>query len=233
MEAKFRDHKVAHFYENADQEFSSAHKGMWLFLGQEVLFFAVLFVAYVIFRTQHSGAFIYGSHVILDWKLGFVNTLVLIGSSFTMVMAVRSAQLSKKNATVIYLVFTLLCACIFMGIKYVEYSHKFHDGFLPGDNFSGLVTQEGLNKVAALGYDLEVIKEGVKYLYLFFSVYFMVTGLHGIHILIGMGLLVWLIIRSVRGDFHSKHYTALEMFGLYWHLVDLIWIFLFPLLYLI
>ena len=229
----FKEHKVAHFYENADQEFSSANKGMWLFLAQEVLFFAVLFVGYVIFRNKYPGAFIYGSHVILDWKLGFINTLVLITSSFTMVMAVRSAQLSRKKATIIFLVITFLCACIFMGIKYVEYSHKYHEGFLPGKNFTGLVTEEGLAKVTALGYDVEFIKSGLKYLYLFFSVYFIVTGLHGFHILIGMGLLVWLIVRAVKGHFHAKHYTALEMFGLYWHLVDLIWIFLFPLLYLI
>jgi len=146
--------------------------------------------------------------------MGAANTVVLLFSSFTMVMAVWSAQTSRKKLTILFLVITLLCAATFMVVKYFEYSHKFHDGLLPGKFY----THEG---------------DTVPGQFMFFSFYFMMTGLHGIHVLLGMIVISWLIYRAIRGDFSSAYYAPVDITGLYWHLVDLIWIYLFPLMYLI
>jgi cytochrome c oxidase subunit 3 len=144
-----------------------------------------------------------------------VNTVVLICSSLTMALAVRASQLSQKKHAVIYLVLTLACAFGFLVIKYIEYSHKFHLGLLPGKYYfyDGLTT--------------------FKDPHIFFGVYFMMTGLHGIHVVAGIIAISWVLWRTVRGDFSSEYYMPVELTGLYWHLVDLIWIYLFPLLYLV
>jgi len=206
------EHHVAHHFDTAEQEFETAKLGMWVFLAQEVLFFSAIFVAYIVFRHLHPEMFLEASHH-LSWKLGALNTVFLITSSFTMVMGVRSAQVNERSASIKYLIATLILAGAFMVVKYIEYSEKFHHGYLPGKFFFG----EGSHET----------------LHLFYGLYFAATGLHGLHVLIGMGLILWLIIRSLRGEFYSDYYTPVEMVGLYWHLVDLIWIFLFPLLYLV
>lgn len=206
------EHHVAHHFDNAEQEFDSAKLGMWVFLVQEVLFFSGIFVAYIIFRFLHPDMFIEASKH-LSWKLGALNTVFLISSSFTMVMGVKSAQTNKRVASINYLIATFVFAAAFMCVKYYEYSEKIHHGLLPAKWFSA----EG-------GFDT---------LHLFYGIYFAATGLHGLHIIVGMGLIAWLIVRSIRGEFYSDYYTPVEMVGLYWHLVDLIWIFLFPLLYLV
>ncbi|RAP32001.1 cytochrome C oxidase subunit III [Candidatus Marinamargulisbacteria bacterium SCGC AG-414-C22] len=206
------EHKVAHHFASAHQEFSSAKLGMWLFLGQELLFFSALFVAYAVYRFLNPEMFL-DANTHLSWEMGCLNTIVLIFSSFTMVMAVRSAQISNKKATFWYLLVTLICAGVFMIVKAFEYSAKIEHGYLPSLWFSG----EGL----------------YENMHIFFGIYFVMTGLHGLHVLIGMGLLIWLIIKNHKGHFYSGYFTELENVGLYWHLVDLIWIFLFPLLYLI
>lgn len=206
------EHHVAHHFDTAEQEFSAAKLGMWLFLAQEILFFSGVFVAYMIFRYMYPEAFLEGSHH-LSWKLGALNTVFLIASSFTMVMAVRSAQVNHRKASINYLIATFGFALSFMCVKAVEYSAKIHHGLLPGRWFSA----EGVSDK----------------LHIFFGIYFVATGLHGLHVLVGMGLIGWLIYRSIKGEFHSEFFTPLEMVGLYWHLVDLVWIFLFPLLYLI
>lgn len=212
VSSEFVEHHVEHHFDTAHQEFSSAKLGMWLFLGQEILFFSALFVAYAVYRFLNPDMFLdANSH--LSWELGFFNTVVLLISSFTMVMAVRSAQVSQKKSTTMYLVFTLICACIFMLVKSIEYAEKIQHGYLPSIWFSG----EGLFET----------------MHIFFGIYFVMTGLHGLHVLVGMGLLIWLIIKNRKGHFYSGYFTELENVGLYWHLVDLIWIFLFPLLYLI
>ena len=203
----------AHHFESADHEFISCKQGMWLFLLQEVLFFAGLFCAYMVFRGMYPDMFLEASKL-LDWKLGGLNTIVLITSSLTMAMAVRSAQTNQKNQTVMYLTLTFVLAGVFMIIKYFEYSHKIHLGILPG----GFFTYEGLNHPKAP---------------LYFSLYFLMTGVHGLHVLIGMLVIIWLIVRANRGDFNSHYYTPIEMVGLYWHFVDLVWIYLFPLMYLV
>lgn len=212
VSSEFVEHHVEHHFDTAHQEFSSAKLGMWLFLGQEILFFSALFVAYAVYRFLNPDMFL-DANTHLSWELGFLNTVVLLISSFTMVMAVRSAQVSQKKSTTMYLVFTLICAGIFMLVKSIEYAEKIQHGYLPSIWFSG----EGLFET----------------MHIFFGIYFVMTGLHGLHVLVGMGLLIWLIIKNRKGHFYSGYFTELENVGLYWHLVDLIWIFLFPLLYLI
>ena len=203
---------VAHHFEHAHQQFSAAKLGMWLFIVQEILFFSALFVAYAVYRALHPEMFI-DAHHHLSWKMGGTNTVVLIISSFTMAMSIRSAQLNRRNSSFWYLLTTLVCACIFMVIKFFEYAEKIHHGYLPSVWFTG----EGVYET----------------MHIFFGIYFTMTGLHGLHVLVGMGLIIWLMIETYKGRYNSEYFTPVEMVGLYWHLVDLIWIFLFPLLYLI
>ena len=156
----------------------------------------------------------------LDWKLGALNTIVLLFSSLTMALAIHYIQKAQNGKAIMCLWITLLCAAAFMVVKYFEYSHKIHAGTLPNKFFE-------LKEVLPA-----TVQEVPKNLALFFGLYFVMTGLHGVHVLVGMGLILWIIMRIKRGDFHPKKYTAVEGVGLYWHLVDLIWIYLFPLLYL-
>ncbi len=204
---------LQHHFTDSEQQRESAKLGMWLFLLTEVLLFGGLFVAYGVFRAWYPDMF-YNAHKQLDVLMGSVNTIVLITSSLTMALAIRFIQVDKKKVSVLFLVLTLLFAFTFLVIKYFEYSHKIELGQLPGNlyTFTGVV---GNNP------------------HIFFSIYFAMTGLHGIHVLIGMLVIGWVLYRTRKGHFSSEYYTPVEMAGLYWHLVDLIWIFLFPLLYLI
>ncbi len=208
-----REFHVAHHFDSADVQFDAARMGVWLFLVTEVLLFGGLFCAFFVFRSWYFADFVEAHHH-LDRTLGAVNTLVLIGSSLTMALAVRAAQIDDRKLVTRLLAVTLACAGVFLAIKFVEYRHKFHEGLLPGRYF----TAEGFHGHHA----------GI-----FFAIYFMMTGIHGVHILIGMGLIGWVLGRNRRGDFSSRYYAPIEGVGLYWHLVDLVWIFLFPLLYLI
>jgi cytochrome c oxidase subunit III len=215
-----REYHQAHHFPTAQLESETSKLGMWIFLATEILLFSGLFMAYSAYRYTHAEMF-KAAHQLLDWKLGAVNTMVLIFSSLTMALGVRSAQTNKRGATIGYLLVTLLCACAFLVVKYFEYSHKLHVGTLPGGEpghwFS--YTYKGL--------------EGYEQPWTFFGCYFLMTGLHGLHVVIGMIAILWAMFRSIRGDFHSKYYFPVELVGLYWHLVDLIWIYLFPLLYLV
>ncbi len=204
---------LAHHFEDMDQQRESATLGMWAFLVQEVLFFGGLFAVYTVYRTAYPAAFADGSHH-LDVVLGGINTAVLIGSSLTMALAVYAGQAGSRKGIVIFLVLTMLLGGVFLGIKAVEYAHKFHEHLVPGAFFG---------------------PEGVyaPQLELFFSLYFAMTGMHALRMVIGIGLMVWLIVKAVRGRFSAEYYAPVEMVGLYWHFVDIVWIFLFPLLYLI
>jgi cytochrome c oxidase subunit 3 len=206
-------HHFAHHFKNAFHEFNACKVGMWLFLLQEILFFAPLFVGYAMFRTMYPEAWHEASRL-LDWKMGGLNTLVLIGSSFSMAMAVRGAQTGQKKLTVNALIITIACAFGFMIIKYFEYTHKIHLGILPAKMF----TYDG------------IVHPETK---LFFSIYYMMTGLHGIHVVIGIICLLWILRRAQKGEFDANYFTPVEMVGLYWQFVDLVWIYLFPLLYLV
>ena len=215
---------LAHHFNNMGQQNASHKLGMWLFLAQELLFFSGLFLTYALGRYFYPDTFL-AAHELLDWKLGAVNTVVLLFSSLTMALAIRGAQTNNQKAIVTNLVLTIVCASIFLVIKYFEYSHKFHEGLLPGKYFSA--SPETLHHLGVHHIPAD-FAPGV-----FFGVYFVMTGAHGIHVLVGIGLMLWLLIRTRRGDFVPESYTALENTGLYWHLVDLIWIYLFPLLYLV
>lgn len=208
-------HHYAHHFKNADHEFITSKEGIWLFMVTEILMFGGLFVGYFIFHQLYPEMFAEGAKQ-LDWRMGFTNTLVLIFSSFTMAYAIHLIQKGKNKQASVALVVTLICGAIFMFIKYHEYMHKIEHGFLPG-RF------------------LDLAETGAQHanLGMYFGFYFCMTGLHGTHVLIGMSLITWLLIRNIRGDFDPHYYTAVEGVGIFWHIVDLIWIFLFPLLYLV
>ncbi|MGC4122229.1 MAG: cytochrome c oxidase subunit 3 family protein [Myxococcales bacterium] len=205
--------QVAHHFDDADTQFEANKFGVWIFLVTEILLFGGLFVAFAIFRSWHFEAFKEAHHH-LDKVMGAVNTLVLICSSLTMALGVRAAQRSKKGETLAMLGLTLALAGTFLVIKGFEYHHKFADGLLPGAHFT------------AHGFAYPAAK-------IFFGLYFMMTGIHGLHVIIGMSLITWILLRARKGEFSSRYYSPVEGVGLYWHLVDLIRIYLFPLLYLV
>lgn len=208
------EHHHAHHYESAQHEYESSKFGLWLFLCTEILMFGGLFVGYAIYHHKYPELFKAGSQF-LDWRLGALNTVVLLVSSLTMALSIYYAQHNNKAKCLLNLYVTLACGGIFMGVKYLEYTHKIHLGLLPGSLFH--YTGEGM----------------IENLPLYFSFYFCMTGLHGSHVLAGMLCIGWLIVRAHRGDFNSHYFTPIECVGLFWHLVDLIWIYLFPLLYLV
>lgn len=204
---------VQHHFIDSDQQFEASKLGMWVFLVTEILFFGGLFAAYIVYRAWYPDLYLQASEE-LNTFWGAVNTAVLIGSSLTVAMAIRSAQLNQIKGLITNLYITIGLALTFMVIKYFEYAHKFEIGILPGSYYS----YDGIAHEKAN---------------IFFSIYYMMTGLHGIHVLIGIGLMIWLVIKAKKNIIHSGYYTPVEITGLYWHLVDVIWIFLFPLLYLI
>lgn len=208
---------LAHHFDTIGQQIGAAKLGMWLFLATEILMFSGLFLAYFILRLFYP-EMVLEAHEQLSKVHGGINTCVLLLSSFTMAMAVRAAQTNKMKGWGLQsfnfnIWATIACACIFMVIKYFEYSAKIHHGLLPGKFYAP--------------HDIHI--EGLPHI--FFAIYFCMTGLHGIHVLIGIGVIIW--IWTMRGRFSPEYYVPVENVGLYWHIVDLIWIFLFPLLYLV
>ena len=300
------DSHVAHHFESAGQQTASGKLGMWVFLATEILTFGGLFVMYSVYRANHPETFEYG-HLLLETKWGAINTVILIASSFTMAWAVRTAQLGKTRATSILLVLTLFGGFGFMGIKYVEYSHKFHMGTGPGNYFdiakyddyytahlhdyghhdehheeddhaspephpvaeadhhdepvvrlaaaiappqdpsfrtnlsgpvaapAGLLADIKGPQKPAFGWPQHRLPTPAEALKArnFVDIYFSMTALHGLHVIIGMSLIGWVLIRNLKGRITPKTFLPVDLVGLFWHLVDLIWIFLFPLLYLI
>ncbi len=210
---------LQHQFDTPMQQFDTAKLGMWAFLAQELLFFGGLFVAYGVFRSWYPEAFSAGSHQ-LDRFMGGLNTVVLLFSSLTAALAVRSAQVNDKKRTGLLLLVTIGCAFIFLIVKYFEYAHKFESGLLPGRHFFPV-----WEHVHATHFPDHTSS--------FFSVYFMMTGLHGLHVVVGIGVLIWIFVRNQKGEFSNEYFTPVDVAALYWHLVDLIWIYLFPLLYLI
>jgi cytochrome c oxidase subunit III len=316
---------LAHHFDTPQQQFDAGKLGIWLFLLTEVLFFAGLFCAYTVYRAMRPEVFVY-AHYFLDTKLGAVNTCVLLLSSLTAAWAVRNAQMAQHALLKLNIVITILCACTFMVVKYFEYSHKYHDGLLPGPRFAPKeqvweldtfkskhpesaeyaerllkankeATARVTTPAAAVGMPaatgatpapaateatgkpsaeqiaghaaapeaaaapkkhedytrptLEqiepLIAAGVlgpkaetpnvpskpRNAHVFFSIYFFMTGLHGLHVLIGIGIFIWLLLKANKNVFGPNYFGPIDYAALYWHLVDLIWIYLFPLLYLI
>jgi cytochrome c oxidase subunit 3 len=227
---------LQHHFHTSEQQYTSSKFGMWLFLAQEVLFFGGLFMAYAALRVLYPETFL-AAHDFLDWKLGSVNTVILLTSSLTMALAVRAAQTGNRPQLRLQLVLTFLCACGFLVVKYIEYSHKFHDCLMPG-HFFGFPIPDPTNPGGtmidpACTVAASIFEHGATHPGVFFGLYFAMTGLHGLHVLGGMGVIAWIYIRAGQGKYGPQYYTPVENVGLYWHLVDLIWIFLFPLLYLV
>lgn len=204
---------LQHHFDNLEQQKESSTLGMWLFLVTEIMFFGGLFTVYIIYRSRWPEAFEAASHH-LDVSLGLFNTAILIGSSLTMAMSIWAAQVNRRKLIVVFLIATIALGLIFLGVKSVEYSHKFHDNLVPGPNFHWD------------GPEPEHVE-------VFYSLYFIMTGLHAVHMIIGIGVLAALIVFARKGRYDSSYYNPLECTGLYWHFVDLVWIFLFPLLYLL
>lgn len=206
--------KLQHHFDDMDQQLEASTLGMWVFLVTEIMFFGGLFMAYLMYRWANPSAFQEASaHLNKVW--GAINTVVLIVSSLTMAMAVRSAQISAKPKTqVMWLVATMIFGTAFLGVKVVEYTDKFTHHLVPGPNFQW----PGQYPAGAE---------------IFYSLYFCMTGLHALHMIIGLGLMAVITIMAWRGTFDGSYYTPVEVSGLYWHFVDIVWIFLFPLLYLI
>ena len=201
-------------FQRPEQQVDAAKLGMWLFLATEVLIFGGLFVAYAVYQYLHPELF-KAAHHFLDVRMGAFNTVVLLFSSLTVVLAIHGAQQGKKEMVIWNLVITLLCAGTFLVVKYFEYKHKFHAGLLPGYYFTNAMIPSPDEA------------------HIFFGIYFLMTGLHGLHVVIRMIVLTWLLYRTWNNEFSEQYYSPLEIGGLYWHLVDVIWIFLFPMLYLI
>ncbi len=253
---------LAHHFPDATTQFEAGKLGMWIFLATEILLFGGLFCAYAVYRANHPEIFVYAHHF-LDKVLGGVNTAVLILSSLTMAWAVRAAQLGHQRALTRLLVATIALGFVFLGIKYVEYEHKWKEGLLPGTRFTHPLPEKpaaapsvpaepaptkpssgeasiiapaargpaGLADPAAARSVAEpAVPRNVQ---IFFGIYFTMTGLHGLHVIAGMITLMWILRRALRGEFGPRYFTPVDLAGLYWHLVDLIWIYLFPLLYLI
>jgi cytochrome c oxidase subunit 3 len=246
---------LAHHFDTPRQQFEAGKLGIWLFLVTEILFFSGLFCAYTVYRTLDPDVFEWG-HYFLDTKLGALNTGVLLFSSLTAAWAVRNAQLKQHTHLVVNIVLTIACALTFMVVKYEEYTHKIHAGLLPGKHFqpheevweldsyrhkngeppAGFHegTPEGIalaEKQITRGhpYKFEPPRNAAR----FFGIYFCMTGLHGIHVVAGVVVWIWMLIKALKKQFGPTYFGPIDFAALYWHLVDLIWIYLFPLLYLI
>ncbi len=253
------DHHPAlvHQFDDMEQQREASTFGMWVFLLTEIMMFGGLFAAYLIYRITYYPAFVAGSTSIsVSW--GFANTLVLLGSSFTMAMAVWAAQKGIRKQQMMWLVLTMILGAVFLGVKAIEYDAKYEECHIPGhiigkgfNAWGGCSSsnaslgnikeeiQDHARKAQEKGYkNVEVppdaaAEQTAKQTEIFFSFYFAMTGLHAFHMVIGLGLLTWLVVRAARGEFGPAYFTPVDLVGLYWHVVDLIWIFLFPLLYLI
>ncbi|HKR15214.1 MAG TPA: cytochrome c oxidase subunit 3 family protein [Pyrinomonadaceae bacterium] len=231
---------LQHHFENMEQQREAGTLGMWIFLVTEIMFFGGMFLAYTLYRSKFPMSFATGSNH-LDITLGAVNTGVLILSSFTMAMAVYCTQVGKHRPQIIALVLTLVLGVTFLGIKAVEYHQKYEDRLIPGKVFSGItfspaVAQEGdkdPHKLHLLTDHHTGELATLPHIEMFYWIYFAMTGMHALHMIIGAGLLTYLIIFSLKRRFGPEYHSPVEVIGLYWHFVDIVWIFLFPLLYLL
>lgn len=206
--------ELKHHFDDSGQQLESSTLGMWVFLLTEVMFFGGMFGSYTVYRNLFPDAFASTSRF-MNVTLGGINTGVLITSSLTMALAVRAAELGAKKVLILFLVLTLVLGSVFLVIKYVEYHEKWEDHHIPGPGFQYAEPQ--------FFHQAQIL----------FFLYFAMTGMHALHMVAGVGLLTALIVMSARNRFSAEWYTPVEMIGLYWHFVDIVWIFLFPLLYLI
>ena len=205
--------ELRHHFESLGEQKEAAGLGMWVFIAQEIMFFGGLFLVYTVYRSLYPDAWAAASHH-LDYKLGAINTAVLICSSLTMAMAVHAAALGHARQIVGYILATIALGTVFLGVKVVEYRDKFEHHLVPGASFAFEAPFERPAEI-------------------FYALYFSMTGLHALHMIIGVPILLWIAWRAHKGHFGPAYHTPVELVGLYWHFVDIVWIFLFPLLYLV
>ncbi len=201
-------------FETAEQQKAASLLGMWVFLVTEIMFFGGMFTAYAVYRSVYPNVFAHASRTLNAW-IGAVNTAVLLCSSFTMVLAVRAAQIGARRLLIVFLILTMILGGVFLGVKAYEWHEKFTEHHIPGPSFH--MENEPMQGQAQL----------------FFSLYFAMTGMHALHMVIGVGIMTVILIQAYMGKFSPAYYSPVDVAGLYWHFVDIIWIFLFPLLYLI
>lgn len=204
---------IAHQFDDLDQQRHASTLGMWIFLATEVLFFGGMFLAYSVYRSMYTPAFSEASRH-LDVVLGALNTAVLLSSSLTMAMGVHEAQTGNTRALIRFVGMTMLLGILFLAIKFYEYYEKYKEGLIPGAHFTWHGSDPG-------------------HAGMFFLFYFIMTGMHALHMVIGVGLMAVLALVAKKGKFTPIYYTPVELGGLYWHFVDIVWVFLFPLLYLV
>jgi cytochrome c oxidase subunit III len=276
-----------HHFTGMEDQYEASSFGMWVFLVQEIMFFGGLFCAYLVYRNMYPNAFGLASNA-LRVDLGLFNTIVLIGSSLTMALAVNAAQRSLRGRLIMMLLATMGLGSIFLGVKVIEYTEKFEKREVPGANFcynpigtpcrgvshapeatsailkryvsGGYGQAPGLGEhtpassphsapahegAAATGTEsghanaLPVTNEASERARsmpgseIYYSLYFAMTGMHALHMIVGIGIMIWLLYWAFKGLYGADYFTPIENFGLYWHFVDIVWIFLFPLLYLI
>jgi cytochrome c oxidase subunit III len=206
---------LAHHFESLEQQSDASLLGMWIFLGTEILFFGGALMAYMIYRMWYPDAFAIASSEIAILP-GAINTAVLILSSLTMALAVHAAQTGERGKIMFFIAITMILGAAFLGIKGYEYHEKYLEGHIPG-----------------FGLDFRFEPEYQKNAQIFFSLYFVLTGLHALHMIVGLGIMTWMLIWVKQGIITTEYYSPIEISGLYWHFVDIVWIFLFPLLYLV
>ena len=214
--------ELRHHFASAEQQRDASTFGMWLFLATEIMFFGGMFCAYLIYRFWYFNEFAAGSRSIDIW-LGAINTAVLICSSLTVALGVRAAQMGKRKLLVALLLITMVFGLAFLGIKGIEWYQKFEEHHIPGNSFN----------VDDIIHDYPQIHIDPRHEQIFFSLYFAMTGLHALHMIIGVGIFTFLTYKAWKGAYSPTYYTPIEVGGLYWHFVDIVWIYLFPLLYLI
>jgi cytochrome c oxidase subunit 3 len=236
---------VAHQFEDADQQREVATLGMWVFLATEVLFFGAIFVAYGVYRLRWPEAFRQGS-IDLKWYLGGINTAVLLGSSFFMAMAVHASQHGNTRSLIRNLWLTIALGALFLGIKATEYYLEYEEGLVPGQTLFHQTPPAGyqvsafarafekfeawIKPVTAASNEMEIRPRQER---LFMTFYFIMTGIHATHMIVGLGVMLTLVVLAKRGKFSAAYHNPVEVAGLYWHFVDTVWVFLFPILYLL
>lgn len=233
---------LAHQFDDVEQQRQSSTLGMWLFLITEIMFFGGLFAGYTVYRHAYPEAWVVGSHL-LDIFWGGFNTIVLLLSSLTMVLAVWATQVGRPKLSAFWLVATMVLGLTFLGVKVIEYGSKIEHHLVPGPNFhfdpahveNYIARKESLAFLYVPGHQFQqaLSVADPRHVQLFYSFYFTMTGMHAIHMIVGVGLMSVMLNMTLKGYFSPKYNNPLEISGLYWHFVDIVWIFLFPLLYLV
>jgi cytochrome c oxidase subunit 3 len=222
-----------HHFETVDQQREAGSFGMWIFLLTEIMFFGGMFFAYLLYRNWYYAAFASASET-LSIQIGTANTAILITSGFFMALGVWAAEVRKQKMLVWTLILTTVFGLAFLGFKYDEYYAKYVEHHIPGASFDIKdFVNPPINPRTHKPLTDPIPPDMAQRTQIFFFLYFAMTGMHALHMIIGVGILFWLIRRSIRGDFTSGYVAPIENFGLYWHFVDIVWLFLYPLLYLI